>query len=240
MNKNVKSVKMHELPESQRPYERFYRHGPESLSDQELLAIILGSGSRNKNALETAAEILSLLAPKEGMPELNGASVEELMQVKGVGKSKAIRVKAALECGKRSQRQGARILVNCSNPDLIVEHYRPQMENLPREELRALFLDCKNKLIRDTVVARGGLNSAMIDPRDLFREAVKANAASMILLHNHPSGDPKPSQEDLRTTRRFFEAGHMLGIRLHDHIIIGKNSFVSLFADDTYKELFAM
>lgn len=240
MCKEKRTVSMRQLPESQRPYERFYYQGGGSLSDQEILAIIIGSGSVKKNALETASEILSRFAAHEGMPELSDVSVEQLMEVSGVGKSKAIRIKAAIEMGKRCQSKRLPLSVNCTTPQLIADYFRPMMEDLPNEELRAVFLDCKNKLIRDVVASKGGLASTVVDPRDLFREAIKANAASLVLVHNHPSGDPKPSAEDIRTTRRFFEAGHMLGIRLHDHIIIGKNSFLSLYASDEYKNLFVM
>lgn len=234
------NVSMKEIPESQRPYERFYFQGPQSLSDQELLAIILGSGSVRKNVLETAAEILGRFGGAEGIPELENVSVEELMEVNGVGRSKAVRLKACLEIGKRCRLKRQELSANCTTPELIAEHYRPLMENLPREELHAVLLDTKNRLIRDVLASKGGLASTVIEPRDLFREAIKANAASMVLVHNHPSGDPKPSGEDIRTTRRFFEAGHMLGIRLHDHIIIGKNDFFSMFASEEYKNLFVM
>lgn len=235
-----RTVNILELPESQRPYERFYHLGGESLSDQELLAIIIGSGSRGMNALETAQEILSSFARGEGIPELADTSIEELMEVPGVGMSKAVRIKAALEMGRRCQNKRLKQSVDCTSPSLIAAYFRPQMEHLPNEELRAVFLDCKNKLIREMVVSKGGLSSAVIHPRDLFREAVKANASALVLVHNHPSGDPSPSPEDLKTTRRFVEAGHMLGIRLHDHIIIGKDRFISLFASEKYASLFAL
>ena len=235
-----KSVSIQELPQSQRPYERFYHLGGENLSDQELLAIIIGSGSRHKNALETAAEILARFAGEEGIPQLYDASVEELSEIDGIGRSKAIRIKACLEIGRRSVLKRSKLQVNCTTPKLIAEHFAPLMEDLPNEELRAVFLDCKNRLIRDIVVSKGGLATTVVDPRDLFREAIKANAASLVLIHNHPSGDSTPSVEDLKTTKRFFAAGSMLGIQLHDHIIIGKDNFTSLFASKEYKNLFEL
>lgn len=231
---------MLQLPESQRPRERLYYQGAEQLSDQELLAILLGSGSRAKNALETAAELLTVFAHEKGIPELANTSIEELMTINGVGKSKAIKIVAAFEVGKRAQQKRDRKSLNCSSPSQIAEHFSPLMENLPREELRAVFLDRKNRLIRDLVLSKGGLSSTVIDPRDVFREAIKANSSALVLLHNHPSGDPQPSPDDLQTTRRFAEAGELLGIRLHDHIIIGKQKFLSLYADENYRPLFIL
>ncbi len=233
------SVSMQMLPKSQRPYERMYYQGGSSLSDQELIAIVLGSGSKDKNALLTASEILAKFGAKDGIPELMHVSAEELMTVKGIGLSKSVRILASLELGKRTLLQRAESL-NCSSPKAIAERFLPLMGDLPHEELRALFLDRKNKLIRDLLVSRGGLSATVIDPRDVFREAIKANSSALILLHNHPSGDTTPSPEDLKSTRRFVEAGDLLGIKVHDHIIIGHDTYLSLYSNKNFQPLFIL
>lgn len=233
------NLSMHMLPKSQRPYERMYYQGGASLSDQELIAILLGSGSREKNALATASEILAKFGSQDGIPELSHVSAEELMTVKGVGVSKSIRILAALELGKRTTLERTENL-NCSSPKAIADRFSPLMQDLPHEELRALFLDRKNRLIRDLLVSRGGLSATVIDPRDVFREAIKANSAALILLHNHPSGDVTPSADDLHSTRRFVEAGELLGIKVHDHIIIGRNTYISLYSDKNFRSIFTL
>lgn len=225
------STKISDLPESQRPYERFQEKGASSLSDQEILAIILGSGSRHKNALMLASEVLSKFARNQGISELTDTSIEELIQIDGIGYSKAIKIKASIELGRRTNlpQKISKQLFNA--PDKIASYYMYRLSNLPREELHVAFLNKKNLLIKELQLSKGGLSSTVINPRDVFREAIRANASAFILIHNHPSGDPKPSQDDIDTTIKFKEAGEYLGIVLHDHIIIGKGEYYSMFSD---------
>ncbi len=233
MNNSIKS-----LPERQRPYERFYYDGGQSLSDQELLAIILGSGSSKMNALETASKMLMTLGTNEGISELRRASIEQLMEIPGVGISKAIRIKASFELANRSKYRKLEAGVDCSNPENISEYYFNEISESEREELRVLLLNAKNILLREVLISTGGLSSTVIYPRDIFKEAVRANASSIILIHNHPSGNPQPSMSDIETTIKIFEAGEILGIRLHDHIIFGKDIYFSLHASDEYRYIF--
>lgn len=231
-------IDMKSLPSSERPYERFYRLGPEALTDSELIAILIGSGSQGKNAVQTANEIIARYASNGRLDSLKRSSVEELIQIKGIGVSKAIRILAAFELANRSKHEPIPDKLDCSNPSDIVKHFGSKMENLEREELRALFLNRKNILIKDKVISTGGLSSTVVYPRDVFKEALKANAACLILIHNHPSGNPSPSNDDLKTTKVFVEASKILGLKLHDHIIVGKGKFISLASEEEYNYLF--
>ncbi len=232
------NLDMKSLPSSERPYERFHKLGAEALTDSELIAILIGSGSQGKNAVHTANEIIVKFTSNGGLESLQKVSVEELIQIKGIGISKAIRILAAFELANRSKLDPMPDRLDCSNPNNIMKHFAPKMEDLEREELRALFLNRKNLLIKDKVISTGGLSSTVIYPRDVFKEALKANAACLILLHNHPSGNPTPSNDDLSTTKVFIEASKILGIKLHDHIIIGKNKFISLASEERYNQMF--
>ena len=234
----MKKNQIKALPERQRPYERFYHEGPDVLSDQELLAILIVSGYKGSNSVETATSILAELGTNEGISELAKASIEDLMQIKGIGMKKAIRIKAAFEISNRSISGVVPNNLDCSNPENIVQYFKHKMESLEREELRALFLNKKNILIREKLISTGGLSSTIVYPRDVFKEALRANAAALILIHNHPSGNSRPSQDDKETTRKFIEAGKLLGVRLHDHIIFGKGEYVSLASEHPYNYIF--
>ncbi|MHB1042086.1 MAG: RadC family protein [Eubacteriales bacterium] len=216
-----------ELPAEMRPRERLMKEGPEALSDQELLAILLRTGSHEVTALELASKILALF---QGLGRLVDASVEELSEVKGIGMAKASQVKAALELARRlSQYTGPQRPVIRSPEDaagLVME----EMRHLDREHFRAILLDTKNHVIATEKISVGTLNSSTVHPRELFRNAIKRSAAAIILLHNHPSGDPSPSQEDIDITGRVAEAGNIIGISVLDHIVIGDNKFTSFKA----------
>jgi len=213
-----------ELPADLRPRERLKEHGVEALSHAELLAIMLGSGTREQSALGLAAELLS---HQEGLRYLAISSFSELEQVKGVGLAKAARIKAALELGRRVAIQTLdRTLIKSAEDakNMVME----EMRLLDREHFRALYLDRKLKLLAIEPIAIGGLSSAMVHPREVFKPAVQRSAASIILVHNHPSGDPTPSAEDIELTRRLKEAGQIMGIDIIDHIVIGDNRYASL------------
>lgn len=213
-----------ELPADLRPRERLKEHGAAALSHAELLAILLSSGTREQSALDLATKIFS---HEDGVRYLVTASFSELEQVKGIGLAKAARIKAAMELGRRIAIQTLdRTLIKSAEDakNMVME----EMRYLDREHFKAMYLDRKLKLMAIEEIAVGSLSSAIVQPREVFKPAIQRSAASIILLHNHPSGDPTPSAEDIEFTRRMKEAGQILGIDIIDHIIIGDNRYASL------------
>lgn len=216
-----------ELPEDIRPRERLLKEGAEALSDIELLAILLRTGSREATALDLASLIMARF---KNLHQLVDATVEELSEVKGVGLAKASQVKAALELARRLSQFSASPRPVVKSPGDAAGLVMEEMRHLDREHFRALLLNTKNQVIGVDKVSVGTLNSSAVHPRELFRNAIRRSAASVILMHNHPSGDPAPSREDLDITRRLVEAGKIIGIEVLDHIIIGDNKFISFKA----------
>jgi DNA repair protein RadC len=210
-----------------RPRERLIRDGPEFLSEIELLAILLGSGTGEASALELAAQVLSRFG---GLKGLAAASCQELGTVRGVGPAKAALIQAAVQMGRRLAAQPAetRPVINC--PDDVVKLMMEEMRGLDREHFRALLLNSKNQVLYADRIAVGTLSQSSVHPRELFKNAVKRNAAAVILVHNHPSGDPTPSRQDLDVTKRLARAGEIIGISVLDHVVIGDNNFVSFKA----------
>lgn len=218
---------MKELPEDSRPRERLLKEGAEALSEIELLAILLGTGSREVTALELASLVMARF---KSLRLLVDATVEELSEVKGVGPAKASQVKAALELARRLSQFSDLPRPVIKSPDDAAGLVMEEMRHLDREHFRALLLNTRNQVIGTDKVSVGTLNSSTVHPRELFRSAIKRSAASVILVHNHPSGDPTPSREDLDITARLGEAGKIIGIEVLDHIIIGDNRFTSFKA----------
>jgi len=217
-----------DMPVDMRPREKLLELGPDALNEHELLAIILGQGTRDTSALELANQLLSTY---EGLRHLQKASLEELIQVKGVGSAKAASIKAAFEIGRRvSKGVETRFLIK--SPEDVTQFVKQiliqEMRDYDREHFMVLYLDRKGGLIVKEDISIGGLHSSIVHPREVFKTAVKRSAASMILAHNHPSGDPAPSREDIDITRRLIEAGHIMGIEILDHVIIGENTYCSL------------
>ncbi len=212
-------------PESDRPRARLYWNGPEALADAELLAIQLGSGTRGKSAVDLAREVLAAYG---SLAEVAGRDATELAQVTGVGPAKAARLVAAFELTRRlrARTPGARLVL--SGPAEVYAAFGPLMEDLPREVFRVALLDAQNGLLRDRVISQGTLSASLVHPREVFKPAILESAASVILLHNHPSGDPTPSREDIRLTRQLVECARLLDLRIHDHLVIGHGRFVSL------------
>jgi DNA repair protein RadC len=218
---------MKDLPEDTRPRERLLKEGTEALSDIELLAIILRTGSREATALDLAALIMSQF---KNLRQLLGATVEELCAIKGVGPAKASQVKVALELARRTSKYSDLPRPVIKSPDDAANLVMEEMRHFDREHFRAILLNTKNQVIGTDKVSVGTLNSSAVHPRELFRNAIKRGAASVILVHNHPSGDPAPSREDMDITRRVKEVGSIIGIEILDHIIIGDNKFTSFKA----------
>jgi len=212
-------------PESERPRERLYFNGPTALADAELLALQLGSGRRGKDAVEVARE---LLAAYGSLAEVAGRDVAELARQRGVGRAKAARLAAAFELTRRlrARTPGARTALG--NPAEVYAAFGPLMEDLKREVFRVALLDAQNGLVRDVVISEGTLSASLVHPREVFKSAILESAASVILLHNHPSGDPTPSREDIRLTRQLVECARLLDLRVHDHVVIGRGRFISL------------
>lgn len=219
---------MKSLPESERPYEKAAEYGVESLSDAELLAVILRTGTKDKSVRDLAEEILKLGNPS-GLPGLLHHSLADYQEVRGIGIVKAIQLSCIGELSKRiwkSAKVTSELI--CRNPAVIAEYFMEEMRHKEQEFLKMLILNTKNVLMKDIDISKGTVNASLATPREIYIEALKHRGSSVILLHNHPSGDPMPSKDDCLFTKRVAEAGKMIGISLLDHIIIGDNSYVSL------------
>ena len=220
---------MHELPISSRPYERLEECGEKSLSDAELLAILIRSGSAGCSSLELAQKVLLMDSRGEGLSFLRDLSIEELRECKGLGRVKAITLKAAMEIGRRSMHTDPFWKnLQIGGPKDAMNVFENEMTHLKKEEVHMLLLDTRHRVIRHVTISSGGLASAGIYPRELLREAIKANAAAFVLAHNHPSGDPKPSPDDIATTKSLQKAADLIGIEMVDHIVVGHGSCTSL------------
>lgn len=198
------------------------------MTDVELLAVLLRTGTKGENSLQLAQKLLHSNVSEEGVLSIHQWTMEGLMNVKGIGKVKAVQILCLSELAKRMAKATAFPKLDFSSPETIAQYYMEDMRHRKREVLKLLLLNTKSKLIADCDISIGTVDAALISPRELFVEALQKNAVSIILMHNHPSGDPAPSREDIRITRRIYEAGQMIGIELLDHIIIGNNRFVSL------------
>ena len=209
------------------PYEKFEKRGSESLTDAELLAIIIRSGSKDASALQIAREILKIREGENGLLSLHHISVKELKQIRGIGDVNAIKIKCIAELSKRISMANARNNLKFQSPRTVADYYMEQMRHLEKEYCYVAFLNTKSGFIHDMCLSIGSINASIVSIREIFKEALRVNAAYVLLLHNHPSGDPNPSQEDFVTTRRLLEASELIGIRLIDHIIIGDNRYTS-------------
>ena len=221
-------MKISEIQPALRPYERLEQYGSEALSDEELLAIILRTGTKGRSSKEIALELLSGLSPQDGICGLRKLTLSELSNFEGVGRVKAIQILACLELGKRSMAcyhwEKVRFLSN----EIAISYFEGKMSFLEQEEVHAVFLDTQKGLISSDLIGKGNLNGVGMCVREVFRIAVKVNAAGIILAHNHPSGDPTPSPEDIETTKRLLECGQMMGIEFVDHIIVGRGLSISM------------
>jgi DNA repair protein RadC len=219
------SYKIPRWPKNERPRERLLQDGPQHLTEAELLGILLGKGTRQKTAIDLARELLDRY---ESLQKLFSRSPSELMTVKGIGSAKAAILSAAFELVRRiqSRKDADRPLFKRSSD--VAGHYLPLMRDLRKEVFKVLLLNRANRFIKEVSISEGTLDASVVHPRDVFREALLEPAAGIILIHNHPSGNPSPSEEDLRITRQLVEAGRLLGIKVYDHIILAGESFRSL------------
>lgn len=219
------TVGIKELPTEERPRERLARYGPKSLSTADLLAIVLRTGTARMSAITLAQ---SLLSEHGGLHGVAGASVDELARMKGVGPVKAVQIAACVELGARLAAESGRDRPEIRCPDDAAALVMADLRHTTKEHFVSLLLDTKNRVIRKMTVSVGTLDTSVVHPREVFRDAIAASAASVIVAHNHPSGDPTPSPEDRKVTARLVEAGRLLGIDVLDHIIVGDGRHVSL------------
>jgi DNA repair protein RadC len=211
-----------------RPYEKCFQYGATMLSDTELLAVVLRTGTTGKTSIELAEQILQSCHQSNSLLGLIGLSVSELLKIKGVGKVKAIQIKCICELSRRLAKETAARKLSFLNPEAIAKYYMQDLRCLTTEHLVLVMLDSKCRLVKDMILSIGTVNASLITPREIFIEALRSNAVSIVILHNHPSGDATPSKNDLSVTKRIMEAGKLIGINLIDHIIIGDNTYTSL------------
>jgi len=219
------SYKIPRWPKNERPRERLLQDGPQHLTEAELLGILLGKGTRRKTAIDLARELLDRY---ESLHKLFSRSPSELTTVKGIGSAKAAILSAAFELVRRiqSRKDVDRPLFKRSSD--VADHYLPLVRDLRKEVFKVLLLNRANRFIREVFVSEGTLDASIVHPRDVFKEALLEPAAGIILIHNHPSGNPSPSDEDLRITKQLVDAGRLLGIKVYDHIILAGESYRSL------------
>lgn len=218
-------LRIRELPPAERPRERLTRLGPAALSAVELIAIVVGNGGRGRSGLDLAQAIYARAGGS--LRWMGTAPVASLRAVPGMGPAKAVSLHAALELGRRLAAENRGTGPGITGPLDVFRHFAPRLEDLPVEEFHVAVLDTQHRLERDITVTRGLLGASLVHPREVFREAIAERAASIILVHNHPSGDPTPSADDRAVTAQLVAAGRLLDIPVHDHVIIGRGRYAS-------------
>lgn len=222
------NITMKELPLSEKPYEKCEQYGAASLSDAELLAVVIRTGGKGERATELATRVINSI-PGKRISGLFQIPLSQLSEIHGIGRVKAVQLKCLTEITKRMMAQGiSRGQLLCTEPAKVAAYFMPGMKFLECEQVRLLILNGRNALEHEIIISDGSFNSALASPREIFYNALKYKAVSIIVLHNHPSGDPSPSREDILLTKRLSDTGGMVGIPLLDHIIIGDNRYVSM------------
>ncbi|NBI29780.1 RadC family protein [Chengkuizengella marina] len=214
-----------DVPENDRPRERMLQYGAHVLTDSEIIAILLRTGSYDESAITLAQKLLKKLG---GLRQLVDASTEQFIEMKGIGPAKALQIQAGIELGRRLAKSKLEHYITIKSPGDAAKYIMEDLRYLKKEHFICLFLNTKNQLIAQETLSMGSLNASIVHPREVFRAAIKRSSASIICVHNHPSGDPTPSPEDIEITNRLLEAGQVIGIEVLDHLIIGDQSFISL------------
>lgn len=216
---------MRYVPHEERPRERMMQYGAEALSHTELLAILLRTGTKNESAVHLAGSILKECGSLRNLVDM---SMTELTSIRGIGPAKATQLRAGIELGRRITRSKQGEVVTVRKPQDAANFVMDELRYLKTEHFVCLFLNTKNHIIARETLSAGTLNASLVHPREVFRAAIKCSSASLICVHNHPSGDPMPSPEDITLTKRLAEAGELVGIEVLDHLIIGDGRFISL------------
>lgn len=227
---------MKQLPEDDRPYEKCKKMGVSSLTDKELMAILLRSGTKECNSLQLSERLFSIHPVYKGIDGLPYLSYEQLIKIKGIGQVKALQILCLVELSKRLSLSKTKERLKLMTPSAIANHYMDAMRYLTKEQLMILSLDSKNCLMKETVLSVGTVNASLVSSREVFLEALRCDAVSIVLLHNHPSGDPTPSDQDISVTKKILQAGKIIGIHLIDHIIVGEHCYTSFFEQGLLKE----
>lgn len=214
-----------DFPQDERPRERLIQSGAASLSNQELLAILLRTGTKSESVLQLSNRLLTSF---DGLNLLKDASLEEITKTKGIGLAKAVQIMAAVELGRRIGNLAFDDRYSIRSPEDGANYVMNDMRFLAQEHFVCLYLNTKNQVLHKQTIFIGSLNASIVHPREVFKEAFRRSAASIICVHNHPSGDPTPSREDIEVTKRLVECGHIIGIDILDHLIIGEKKFISL------------
>ena len=214
-----------EMHDSDKPRERLMNYGPDKLTNQELLGIIINTGTREESSITVANRIIKDM---KTIRELRGLTYQELTSVKGIGEAKAITILAVIELAIRMHTHSLEEDIFIKSPDDVSDLLMEKMRYFQQEHFVVLYLSTKNMVIHQETMFKGSLNTSIVHPREVYKEAVKRSAAAIICVHNHPSGDPSPSREDIEVTRRLHECGEMIGVDFLDHIIIGSGKYISL------------
>ena len=218
-----------EWAEGDRPREKLMKHGAALLSDAELIGIVFGSGTRTKRGPVSAVQLgQALLRTYGSLGGLSRRDLKELVRVTGIGPAKAVTLMAAFEIGRRVEAAGPGERVQVRGPEDVAAVYGPQMRDLRKEIFKVVLLNTANVIVGDFTASEGGLAASIVEPRAVFQRAILENAAAVVCLHNHPSGNPEPSREDVKITRQLVEAGKLMGIPVHDHLIIAGRTYTSL------------
>lgn len=222
-------MKIKDMPLDDRPREKIFFKGVTALSNTELIATIIGNGNKKENAIDLSRKVLKDFE----LHDLSRRNLLEICRIQGIGVAKASKIIAAFELGRRAatytiDRQDMR------DPELVARKFMPWMSKLNQEHLVALFLDTRLRLIKEETIFIGSLNSSVVHPREIFNAAIKYHAAATIIVHNHPSGDPEPSEEDIHFTKQVTGAGEIIGIEVVDHVIIGANKYFSMKGKDYF------